>query len=99
MTYEVPRLRVKSELPLLACATATAMRDPCQHQILSPLSKARDCTCILVDPKWVLNPLSHNGNCKVKLFLFVCLPLNPLAIQSPSLETANVTNSFYLPEI
>ena len=49
---EVPRLGVKLELQLLAYATATATPDPrriCalhysswQHQILNPLSKARD---------------------------------------------------------
>ena len=49
---EVPRLRVKSELQLLAYSRATAMPDPSQfcnlyhsseqHQILNPLSKARD---------------------------------------------------------
>ena len=56
---EVPRLGVKSELQLLAYATATAMQDTnrvCdlhhsswQCQILNPLSKARD---------QILNPLS-----------------------------------------
>ena len=54
---EVPRLRVKSELQLTAYTTATATRDPSHvcnlrhsswsHQILTPLSKARDQTCIL----------------------------------------------------
>ena len=49
---EVPRLGVKSELQLLAYATAIAMRDPShvcdvhhssrQHQILNPLSESRD---------------------------------------------------------
>ena len=33
-----------------------------QHQILNPLSKARDLTCILVDTSWVLNPLSDSRN-------------------------------------
>ena len=54
---EVPRLGVKSELQLSACATAT--RDPSrvcdlhhssqQHQILNPLSEARDQTHVLMD--------------------------------------------------
>ena len=57
---EVPRLGVKSELQLPAYATATAMQDPNhvwdlhhssqQHQIINPLSEARDQTCILMDP-------------------------------------------------
>ena len=54
---EIPRLRVESELQLLATATAT--RDSShiydlywsswQCWILDPLSKARDWTCILMD--------------------------------------------------
>ena len=60
---EVPRLGVKLELQLPACATATATQDlSCicdlhhhswQHQILNSLSKARDRTCILMDPSQV----------------------------------------------
>ena len=56
---EVPRLQVKSELQLLAYATATATRDPScvcnlhhsswQHRIPDPLGKARDQTLILMD--------------------------------------------------
>ena len=56
---EVPRLGVKSELQLLAYATATATRDPIhvcelhhrsqQCQIPCPLSKARDQTHLLMD--------------------------------------------------
>ena len=51
---EVPRLRVESELQLLAYTTATETQDLSlvgdlhhslrQHQILNPLSKARDRT-------------------------------------------------------
>ena len=33
-----------------------------QCQILIPLSKAKDRTCILMDTSWVLNLLSHNDN-------------------------------------
>ena len=61
---EVPRQGVKSELQLLAYATATAMADPscicdlhCSWQqcwILNPLSRAgRDQTSILMDASWV----------------------------------------------
>ena len=56
---QVPRLGVKSELQPLAYNTAMAMPDlsyicnlHCnlwQHQILNPLSEARDRTCVLKD--------------------------------------------------
>ena len=69
---EVPRLGVKSELELLAYTTATATPDlSCifdlhqslwQHQVLNPLSEAREQTRILMDTRRGLNPLSHNGN-------------------------------------
>ena len=79
---EVPRAGVELELPLPAYATDTATPDPChicdlrwslwQHQILNPLSKARDQTCI---------PLSHNGN------PFLCVTvwsLGPYSYFAPS---------------
>ena len=60
---EVPRLGVESELQLPAYTTATAMQDLSricdlhhsfqQGQILNPLSKARDQTCILMDTSQV----------------------------------------------
>ena len=56
---EVPRLGVQSELQLPAYTTTTAAPDPSrvcdlhhssqQHQILNPLSEARDWTCIPMD--------------------------------------------------
>jgi len=55
---EAPRLGVKSELQLLAYATATATPDPrhiCDYHssqqcwILNPLSEARDRMCVLMD--------------------------------------------------
>ena len=80
---EVPRLRDELELLLLACATATAMLDlscSChlhhsswQCGILSPLSEARDQTCILMDTGWVCNPLNHGGNS----FLLLSSPSAP----------------------
>ena len=58
---EVPRLGIESELQLPA--TAAAMQDPSrvcdlhhsswQHQVLNPLSEARDQTHILIDTSWV----------------------------------------------
>ena len=67
---EVPRLRIKLEVQLLACAIVT--QDPnhicnlrCSlwhHRILNPMSEAREETHVLMDTSWVLNPLSHNGN-------------------------------------
>ena len=60
---EVPRLGVLSKLWLPASVTATATQDlSCicdlhhcsqQHQILNPLSKARDRTRIFMDTGWV----------------------------------------------
>ena len=60
---EVPRLGVKLELQLPAYTAAIGMRDPSracdlhhsswQHQILNPLSEARDGTRILMDASWV----------------------------------------------
>ena len=60
---EVPRLGVESELQVLAYTTATATQNLSyayniyhssqQHQILNPLSGARDQTCILMDLSWV----------------------------------------------
>ena len=69
---EVPRPEVKLELQLPAYTIATATSDPSctcdlhhnsqQHQILNPLSEARNRTCILMDTRQVLHLLSHNGN-------------------------------------
>jgi len=62
---KVLRLWVESELLLLAYARATATRDPShvcnlhhssrQHQILNPLSKARDRTRNLKVPNQILS--------------------------------------------
>ena len=59
--YGSSQARVQLKLQLPACATATATRDQ-QHQILNPLSETRDQTEILMDARWILNPLSHSGN-------------------------------------
>ena len=59
---EVLRLGVEWELQLLAYATVSATQDPSricdlhhssrQHQILNPLSEARDGTRVLMDASW-----------------------------------------------
>ena len=48
----------RSELHLCLCCNLW------QHQILSPLSDARNQTCNLMDTSWVLNPPNHNRNTK-----------------------------------
>ena len=69
---EVPRLGVESELQLLAYITATTtVQDPShvcdlhhspqQHQILNPLSEARDQTCNLVVPSGIRFHCSRTG--------------------------------------
>ena len=78
---EVPRLEVKWELQLPACATATAMQDlSCvcdlhhssrQHRILDPPSKARDQTRILMDPGRVGVTLSHEGNSHIFVLILI----------------------------
>ena len=70
--YGSSQLRVKSELQLLAYATAPAMwdRNPIcnlhhgsqQGQILNLLSEAKNKTHSLLDTSWVCNLLSHNRN-------------------------------------
>ena len=69
------------ELQLQAYATATAAQDPShvsdlhhssqQHQILDPLSQARDRTYILMDTSRILKPLSYNGNSLRSYFQYV----------------------------
>ena len=74
---EVLRLRVKSVLQLQAYSAATASdsshicnlhHSSWQHEILNPLSKVSDQTCILMDISWVLNSLSHNRNSYLLFF-------------------------------
>ena len=75
-TYGSSQARVKLELQLLGTATAT--QDPShicnlcysswQHQILNPLSEAKDGTHILMDISLVLNLLSHSRNSTILIF-------------------------------
>ena len=75
---EVPRLGFESELPgaSLHHSHSNARSEPClylhhsswQHQILNPLSTARDKTCIFMGTSWVLNLLSHNRNSQLHIF-------------------------------
>ena len=69
---ELPRLGVELELQLPAYTTDIATQDLLhvfdfnhssqQRQVLNPLSKTRDRTCILMDISWVHKPLSHSEN-------------------------------------
>ena len=78
---EIPKLRVESELQLLAYFTAMATEGlSCicdlhcslkQCQILNPLREVRDQTHIFMDTSQVLNPLSHLGTLRIFLFLKV----------------------------
>ena len=72
---EVARIEDELELQLPGYTTAMATLDlnlicnlHCslqQHQILIPLSGARDQACILMDISWVFNLLSHGGNATI----------------------------------
>ena len=74
---DVSRLRVKSEMQLLAYTTATATRDlnhicnrhhsSRQCQILDLLSEARDRTGILTETTVCSYPLSHNRNSEAQI--------------------------------
>ena len=72
---EVPRLGVESELQLPAAATATAMSDSSrvcnlhqQHQILNPLSEARDQTRNLMVPSQIRFPCATMGTPRLNIF-------------------------------
>ena len=77
---EVLRLGVKLELQLLAYTTATATPDlsrvcdlhhsSWQHQILNPLSKARDRTCVLMGISQICFPWARMRIPDTSLFFF-----------------------------
>ena len=74
---EVPRLGIESELPAYARATAT--RDPShicdlhhssrQCRIVNPLSKAREQTCVLMDPSRACDHWATTGAPKLPCFI------------------------------
>ena len=76
---EVPTLGVELELQLLVYATATSTPDPScicnlhyssqQHQVLDPLSKARDRTCNLMVPSQIRFRCAMTGTPQECLFL------------------------------
>ena len=76
-------------------ATATATHDPSLHhslqqrQILNPLSKARDQTCISRRQHLALNLLSHNGNSCLNSFH--PNSLHSLYIGTPKVNTFRIT--------
>ena len=88
----VPRLGVALELQLQAYTTATATRDPsyiCNlhrsltHQILNPLSKARDQTLTFMDPSQVSHALNPKTDTSSQKLTSILLPL--MVIESDSL--------------
>ena len=96
---EVPRLRGESELQLLAYTTATAMPDPShvrglhdssgQCQILNPLSRARDRTCILMDTSQICLCCATIGTPFVYFVLQVFF--NDISIEKSQKIPINVT--------
>ena len=94
---EVPRLGPKLELQLLAYATTTAMPDPScicylhdhsrQHQILNPLSKARDQTLNLMVPSWICFCCAMTGTP-------ICIYLSKRILQNLVLPQPYMYNKF-----
>ena len=80
---EVPRLGVEPELQLPTYLTATAMPDlrhicelchsSRQHQILNPLSEAKDQTCILTDTSQIRFCWAITGTPQIAIFVCVCV--------------------------
>ena len=102
---EVPRLEVELELQLLAYTTATATRDLShifnlhhssqQHQILNPLSGARDRTHVLMDISRVRYHWTTMG---IPLSASLLLPLkSPMSISSSTWAVELLTSSPSLP--
>ena len=88
---EVPRLRVESELQLLAYATATS--DPSricslhhsswQIQILNPLMEARDWACILMDTSQIRSAGQQRELPSIYLFIFSFFSAHSVACWVP----------------
>ena len=85
---EVPRLGIKSELQLLAYATATAMQDPShvsdlyhssqQHQIPNPLSEARVRTHILMDTSQIHFHCATMRTPQPRVFYLISFPVSKI---------------------
>ena len=90
---EIPGLGVELELQLPATATATwnqscvcdLQHSLCQHQILNPLSKAKDGTCILMVISWIPYYWATTGTPRWHYFvlfygwvIFHCICVPPL---------------------
>ena len=100
--YGSSQVGIKLELHLLVYATAVEMTDLShihnlccslwQWQILNPLNKARDWTCILMDTNWVLNPLSHNWNSYFWILLEI-KSLSLISIKKVASYTVLINNS------
>ena len=63
-----------------------------QHQILNPLSGARDQTCLLIETSGVCNPLSHNRNSLFYSLQHIPEPsMTPHDVEPPDLGSWNIT--------
>ena len=107
---EVPRLGVEMELQLPAYTTATAMPDlshvcSWQHQILNSLSKARNCTRILMVASWVYYQWAMMGTpyphfLVVSICMKYLFPFPPFSLLSFALKLVScrqhIVGSFFL---
>ena len=103
---EVPGLGVELELQLTAYTTATEMQDPScicnlhhssqQHQILNPLSEARDRTHIYVDTSGILNLPSHSGNTLGTFLIFFLFPSSKFSLEKIHQNRNNFRRKYHV---